>query len=140
MFTNRRDVRIEWGYCDPADIVYYPRYFEIFDASTARLIEAATGMTKRQLVTTYGVVGTPMVDTRARFSTPTTYGDDVVVESAFTKIGRSSFDVLHRLLKNGELAVEGFETRVWVARDPDNPDKIKSQPIPQEVVDCFSRA
>jgi len=27
MLTNRRDVRIVWGDCDPAGIVYYPRYF-----------------------------------------------------------------------------------------------------------------
>ena len=31
MLTNRRDVRIVWGDCDPAGIVYYPRYFEMFD-------------------------------------------------------------------------------------------------------------
>lgn len=31
MLTNRRTVRIEWGDCDPAGIVYFPRYFAIFD-------------------------------------------------------------------------------------------------------------
>ena len=24
MFVNRRDVQIQWGDCDPANIVYYP--------------------------------------------------------------------------------------------------------------------
>ena len=41
MFVNRRTVRIEWGDCDPAGIVYYPRYFQMFDASTQYLFEAA---------------------------------------------------------------------------------------------------
>ena len=27
MLVNTRVVRIEWGDCDPAGIVYYPRYF-----------------------------------------------------------------------------------------------------------------
>ena len=27
MLTNSRTVRIEWGDCDPAGIVFYPRYF-----------------------------------------------------------------------------------------------------------------
>ena len=45
-FSNTRTVRIEWGDCDPAGIIFYPRYFEIFDASTAMLFERALGMTK----------------------------------------------------------------------------------------------
>jgi hypothetical protein len=32
MLINRRTIRIEWGDCDPAGIVFYPRYFEWFDA------------------------------------------------------------------------------------------------------------
>ena len=31
MLTVTRTVRIEWGDCDPAGIVYFPRYFEYFD-------------------------------------------------------------------------------------------------------------
>ena len=46
MLVNSRVVRIEWGDCDPAGIVYYPRYFAFFDASTSALLERALGMTK----------------------------------------------------------------------------------------------
>ena len=49
-FTNSRTVRIEWGDCDPAGIIFYPRYFEIFDASTAALFERALGITKRDVL------------------------------------------------------------------------------------------
>ena len=41
MLTNTRTTRIEWGDCDPAGIIFYPRYFEIFDVSTTMLIERA---------------------------------------------------------------------------------------------------
>jgi 4-hydroxybenzoyl-CoA thioesterase len=134
MLTNRRDVRIVWGDCDPAGIVYYPRYFEMFDTSTTALFERALGMTKYQFVKAYDSLGYPMVDTRARFLLPTRYGDDVVIETTITEIRRSSFDVTHRLTKGGELAVEGFETRVWVVRDPADPDKIKAKALPPEMV------
>jgi 4-hydroxybenzoyl-CoA thioesterase len=134
MLTNRRDVRIVWGDCDPAGIVYYPRYFEMFDASTTALFERALGMTKYQFVKAYESLGYPMVDTRARFLLPTRYGDDVVIETTIMEIRRSSFDVRHRLTKGGELAVEGFETRVWVVRDPADPDKIKAKALPPEMV------
>ena len=39
--VNRRDVFIEWGDCDPAGIVYYPRYFVMFDNATVALFAAA---------------------------------------------------------------------------------------------------
>lgn len=134
MLTNRRNVRIVWGDCDPAGIVYYPRYFEMFDASTTALFERALGMTKFQFVKAYDSLGYPMVDTRARFLLPTRYGDDVVIETVVSKIKRSSFDIRHRLTKDGNLAVEGFETRVWVGRDPADPDRIKAKPLPEEIV------
>lgn len=133
MLINRRTLRIEWGDCDPAGIVYYPRYFEIFDAATSALIERAMGMTKLKALKVHDFVGYPMVDTRARFHAPSRFGDDVVVETAATSVKRSSFEITHRLLKDGVLAVEGFETRVWVGKDPNDPDKLKSKPIPAEV-------
>ena len=134
MLTNRRNVRIVWGDCDPAGIVYYPRYFEMFDASTTALFERALGMTKFQFVKAYDSLGYPMVETRARFLLPTRYGDDVVIETVVSEIKRSSFDIRHRLTKDGNLAVEGFETRVWVGRDPADPDRIKAKPLPAEIV------
>ena len=134
MLTITRPLRIEWGDCDPAGIVYFPRYFEIFDVSTGALLERAMGMIKREAIKVYDFVGFPMVDTRARFFVPSRFGDDVVVETTITAVKRSSFEIAHRLTKDGTLAVEGFETRVWVGKDPNDPDKIKSKPIPAEVV------
>jgi 4-hydroxybenzoyl-CoA thioesterase len=136
LLTNTRTVRIEWGDCDPAGIVFYPRYFEIFDSSTTALFERALGMTKYKFTKAYNFVGYPMVDTRARFLIPTRYGDDVQIETSI-EFGTSSFNIQHRLSKDGKLAVEGFETRVWVVPHPEDPSRIKSQPIPREVIAKF---
>ncbi len=137
MLTIKRMVRIEWGDCDPAGIVYFPRYFEIFDALSGALIERALGMTKIKAIKVYDFVGYPVVDLRARFHAPSRYGDDVVIETSCASIKRSSFEIVHRLHNDGRLAVEGFETRVWAGRDPDNPEKIKSKPIPEAVAARF---
>ncbi|MCQ3942769.1 MAG: hypothetical protein DPW22_06075 [Alphaproteobacteria bacterium] len=83
------------------------------------------------------MAGYPMVDTRARFLVPTRFGDDVTIESQFTKIGMSSFDIVHRLSRAGTLCVEGFETRVWVGHDPQDPSRIKSRPIPDDLAAKF---
>jgi 4-hydroxybenzoyl-CoA thioesterase len=140
MLTYTRKTRIEWGDCDPAGIVFYPRYFALFDSCTTALFSEALGMSKYQFTRHYKFTGYPMVDTRARFFKATKYGDDVVVETTVTEFRRSSFDVRHRLLLDGELAVECHDTRVWADRDPDNPEKIKSKPIPDEVKAKFARA
>jgi 4-hydroxybenzoyl-CoA thioesterase len=139
MFMNSRALRIEWGDCDPAGIVFYPRYFAMFDTSTTSLFERALGMTKFEFLKAHDCLGYPMVDTRARFLSPTRYGDDVVIETRLTELKRSSFSVQHLLMKGDTLAVEGFETRVWVGRDPADPDKIKSKAIPEEVIARLKR-
>jgi 4-hydroxybenzoyl-CoA thioesterase len=137
MLTNMRPVHIAWGECDPAGIVFYPRYFEMFDVSTTALFERALGMTKHQFLKHYDAVGYPMVDTRARFVLPNKFSDDVMIETTVTEFRRSSFDIRHRIMRGGELTVEGFETRVWTVRHPDDPSRIKSQAIPRDMIARF---
>jgi 4-hydroxybenzoyl-CoA thioesterase len=139
MLVNTRIVRIEWGDCDPAGIIYYPRYFAHFDACTTALSERALGMTTRQYLRAYDFGGHPLVNTHARFLIPTRFGDDVTIETTIDALRHSSFDVRHRLLKNGALAVEGFETRVWVQSDSGNRAKMKSAALPKDVIERLSR-
>jgi 4-hydroxybenzoyl-CoA thioesterase len=139
MLTNTRHRTVEWGDCDPAGIVFNPRFFEWFDAASAALFSRALGMTKAEMVKRYDIVGIPLVDTRASFRVPCAYGDEVRIESTVAEFRRTSFDVRHRLLRaDGTLSVEGFETRVWVGRAADRPGGIKAQPIPEEVIARFA--
>jgi 4-hydroxybenzoyl-CoA thioesterase len=133
-FTNTRMVRIEWGDCDPAGIIFYPRYFEIFDASTAHLFEAALGMTKYQMFKALPFAGFPLVRTHARFLRPTRFGDDVTVASKIV-FGRSSFDVEHQLSLKDDVCAECSEKRVWVIRDVDG--RLRSHAVPEEVLVRF---
>ncbi|MCE1236137.1 MAG: acyl-CoA thioesterase [Hyphomicrobiales bacterium] len=144
MLINRRTVRIEWADCDAAGIVFYPNYFSMFDSSTHHLFEAA-GWKKRDLIREFDIVGYPMVDTGAKFMVPSTFGDDVVIETQVSEFGRSSFKIAHRLLKPGPdgaeiVAIEAWEARVWVGRHPDDPTRMKSRPIPEEVIRRLSAA
>jgi 4-hydroxybenzoyl-CoA thioesterase len=129
-FSNIRSVRIEWGDCDPAGIIYYPRYFEIFDASTSALFERALGLTKLQLLKTFDFAGFPLARTRARFLKPTRFGDDVTVATT-VKFGRASFEIEHRLTLGDTVCVECAEKRVWVVRDAQG--RLKSHPVPDAV-------
>lgn len=136
-FVNRRTIRIEWGDCDPAGIVWYPRYFGFFDACTAHLFEAA-GFPKPELLARFAVEGFPMVDTRARFHIPSRFGEDISVETRAVRFGRSSFDIEHIIRKGEAVAVEASETRVLVRRQADG--SLKGTPVPAELLTALGAA
>ena len=138
MFTNTTRVEIQFGDCDPAGIVYYPNYFRFFDNASAAMLSAAFAMHKRNWLAHYGIAGIPMVDTGARFIRPSSFGDVVEIKSEITELGRSSFSVKHSLYKDGELAIEAHEKRVWVVRGEDG--SIRSAPLPDDVRTLLSQS
>jgi len=139
MLTNTRTIRVQWGDCDPAGIVYYPRYFEWFDASTILLFEKATGMTKVKMLEKYEGAGLALLEARAVFKVASHYGEDIDIETQVTEFRRSSFFVQHKVTKAGVLALEGHETRLWTVRDAKNDNRLRSGAIPPEVLAGFQR-
>jgi 4-hydroxybenzoyl-CoA thioesterase len=136
MRVHRKQIHVEWGDCDPAGIVYFPRYFEYFDACTNALFESA-GLPKPELLRTYGIVGIPLVETHARYIAPSSFGDTVLVETRITEWKSSSFRVEHKVYRGEILAVEATEVRVWTVRVGSDPKRIESRPIPHEVIERF---
>jgi|SRR5580700_10675698 4-hydroxybenzoyl-CoA thioesterase len=139
MFVNRVRIRVEFGDCDPAQIVFFANYFRWFDECTTALFRAA-GLPLKQLFKTHGVIGIPLVETRARFIIPSSFGDELVAESCVTEWRKSSFVISHKFLQNGKLAVEGWETHVWAAAHPTEAHRMQGVPLPQEVIRKLSAA
>lgn len=136
-FIHRRQLTVEWGHCDPAGIVFNPRFFEYFDWSAWLLFEAALGMKKSEITRKFGIVGFPLVSAGAKFLALLKYGDVAEIASEITEFKRTSFAVRHTLSKNGNISVEGDETRVWANADPQNPAKLNPIAIPSEVIGRF---
>ena len=136
-FVYQRQFTVEWGHCDPAGIVFNSRFFEFFDWSAWLLFEAALGVPPNALAATFGIVGIPLVDAKARFLKPAQFNDVADIASEVSAFRRSSFEVAHRITIAGQLAVEGSETRVWAGRDPNDPLKLKGMPIPAGVIERF---
>ena len=42
------------------------------------------------------------------------------------------------MFKGEALAIEAFETRVLVGHHPDDPSRLKSAPMPQEIIERFT--
>jgi len=138
MLTNRREIQIEWGDCDPFGIVFFPRYFEYFDACTNALFHRALGIQKAEMLRHYKIAGIPLVQASCNFFVPSSFGDVVHVDSMVIAWGNSSFTVQHQLFRGETLAVEGIEKRVWTVRAPEDPSKVKGQAIPREVIEKLS--
>ena len=132
--VNRRDLVVEWGHCDPAGIVFHPRFIEYFDWSSIALIEATTGLTQTELKAKCGFAGIPIVDMEVKFLRRVSYDDRVQVFSTIASIRNSSFQIRHCLVKGRESAVECQQTRVWCHLDPGDGRSLKSHPIPADVV------
>lgn len=64
MKTNRSDIMVHWGDCDPANIVFYPNYFKWFDQGTWDLF-ASVGYDMTTFFEDEGILGTPILDAGA---------------------------------------------------------------------------
>jgi 4-hydroxybenzoyl-CoA thioesterase len=132
-FSNRIPLRIEWGHCDPAGIVYNPRFFEWFDIGAWTLVQAALGVPRNELSSRFGIIGLPLVEAGANFKSALKFGDDAELVSTVIDLGRSSISVQHHIYKGDAVAVDGLEKRVWAGPHPDDPSRMRAIPIPDEV-------
>lgn len=118
-----RPLEVTWGDCDAAGVVFYPRFYAFFDASTHALL-SSVGLDHHTLREQFGLLGVPLRRASAQFSSAATFGDLLRAESRVIHLGQRSFTVQHRLFKEDRLVVEGEEVRVWAVSD--GPGRMKS--------------
>jgi 4-hydroxybenzoyl-CoA thioesterase len=136
MKPSRIEITVDFADCDPARIVFYPRYYEWFDRATERIFRER-GMPWPQLWAQYQMAGLALVDTSASFRGPARFGDRITLESWIGEWRNKVFVVEHRVHNGGSIIVEGREVRVWGLRDPSNPEGLKAGVIPKEVIARF---
>jgi 4-hydroxybenzoyl-CoA thioesterase len=124
---------VEFGDCDPAQIVFYPNYFRWMDAASLRFFRACGVPSWKEMEAASGIIGTPLVDASARFERPASYGDAIDVETTIIVLLGKSFVMKHTIRRDGEVLVEGREVRVFARRHPDDPKRIQAVPIPDSV-------
>lgn len=124
---------VEFGDCDPAQIVYYPNFLRWIDAASRHLFVAAGVASWSELEATTGIIGTPLVDVSARFRLPATYGEEIAIESWIDEWRENSFVMKHVIRRGDDVLVEGQETRVFARRHPDDPKRIQVVAPPEEI-------
>ena len=126
-------VRVEFGDCDPARIVWFPNFFRWIDASSRHFFVSCGVPSWQVTEATMGILGTPLVDTQASFRKTASYGDELQIHTSVTE-WREKVLIHKHVVKRGDTVLcEGTETRAWCARDPDNHERIKAVRIPDEI-------
>ncbi|HLI13423.1 MAG TPA: acyl-CoA thioesterase [Alphaproteobacteria bacterium] len=127
---------INFADCDPAQIVFYPRYFEWFDRGTEMMFRSV-GLAWEKLFAKGEWSGVPLLDVGANFKRPCRFGDSIEIESWVDEWRGKTFLVRHHVKKDGELAVEGHELRAWTVKDKSRPAGMRAAEVPGEVVALF---
>ena len=119
---------VEFGDCDEAGIVHYPKYFYWFDCAFHRLLRAR-GLNQRELRRRFGAV-TPIVDAGAKFRAPAAYDAVITAQTAVGDWQERRFKVSYRLDVAGRTIAEGHEVRAWALFQPDG--GIRGGPVAPE--------
>ena len=83
-----RQIAVEFNHCDPAGIVFYPRYFEMLNSVIENFFGLELGYSfARMIAARHGV---PMVRIEAEFLRPSRLGDVLDFALGIGRIGRTS--------------------------------------------------
>ena len=89
-------IPVRFGDCDPAGIVFYPRYFEMFNSIVEDWCDQGLGMSFREMHLKHGI-GVPTVHIETDFIAPSELGDLLQAQLTVEKIGGASMRVAIRL-------------------------------------------
>ncbi|MBN8487191.1 MAG: acyl-CoA thioesterase [Burkholderiales bacterium] len=129
---HHHPVRVHFGDCDPAGIVFFPNFSRWMDQSSLAFFMACGLPPWRELEKTRGIVGTPVLEINTRFIASATYGEDLVVETRIEEWRAKVFVHRHRVLRDDTLLCESREVRAFVGRDP-NSGRLKALPVPDDI-------
>ena len=129
-------IKVQWGDCDPARIVFYPKYLEWFDEATWALLDR-TFKDRYALQERHRVVGFPIAEVSARFLRPSGQGQSITFQSTVESWQEKRFTILHQGYRDGELLLEGREVRFMGRVHPQDPKRLQAIAIPDDVVEIF---
>lgn len=85
-------ISIRFAHCDPAGIVFYPRYFELINGVVEDWCAQGLGMSFHEMHMVQGI-GLPTVHIETDFVKTSRMGDELIAELRVLKLGRASLTV-----------------------------------------------
>ena len=114
--TYRRQIQVEFNHCDPAGIVFYPRYFEMTNSVTENFFADIVGRSYAQMTMRDGN-GVPTVKIEADFRAPSRLGDRLDFTLDIVRLGGSSVTLSIAAHGPGDLRMVARLTLVWVSTE-----------------------
>jgi len=133
MKTHAYAVNVQFGDCDPAGIVFFPNFSRWMDEASLAFFMAQGVLPWRELVKTRGIIGTPLLEIHTKFFRPATYGETIHVHTTVEEWAAKTFRHRHVVKRGDTVLCEGTEVRAFCIRDPENPDRIKAIPVPEDI-------
>lgn len=121
-----RIIPIEFNHCDPAGIVFYPRYFEMTNSVVENFFADVVGYSFARMHSGGAHNGVPTVSIRCDFRAPSRLGDKVPFTLTVKAVGRSSATVRIVAAVGDEVRLETENTLVWI-------DGGRAAPWPEEI-------
>jgi len=106
--------KVLFKHCDPAGIVFYPRYFEMLNDCVEAFFDEVLEMPFETLHATGGV---PTAEIATRFHRPSRHGDQLLITLAVTRVGRSSASLSFVAKAGEETRLTAQSTLVLVTAD-----------------------
>jgi 4-hydroxybenzoyl-CoA thioesterase len=131
--THVFPVAVQFGDCDPAGIVFYPNFSRWMDQASLAYFMACGIPPWRELVKTHGIVGTPLLEIHTQFFKTATYGETIEVHTTVEHWAAKVFRQRHVVKRGDVVLCEGTEVRTFVVRDPADPDRLRSIPVPEDL-------
>jgi 4-hydroxybenzoyl-CoA thioesterase len=126
--------RIEFGDCDPAQIVFYPNYFKWMDSAALHFFNACGIADWRQTKAARGIIGAPLINATARFLSSASYTEEIEVDTTFYEKRGKSFVLRHVIRRGDTVLVEGEEVRIFAIEDPADAKRIRAVAIPDDIL------
>lgn len=118
--------------CDPAGIVFYPRFFEMMNATVEAWFAGPLGLDWHSLHKERGQ-GVPLVKTESTFLKPSRLSEKVVMHMVVERLGRSSIDLRFELRgPSDDVRLQATQTVAMVDFTLDPP---KAVPISDDLRD-----
>lgn len=127
------EVKVQFGDCDPAGIVFYPNFSKWMDASSLHFFMECGVPPWRELVKTTGIIGNPLLEINTKFMRPATYGETLQIHTSIEEWRDKVFVQRHVVKRGDDLLCEGTEVRAFVIHPPGAPDRIKAIPVPADI-------
>ena len=131
--TTVYEIKVQFGDCDPAGIVFFPNFSKWMDASSLHFFMECGVPPWRELVKTTGIIGTPLVEIHTKFIRPATYGETLQIYTSIQEWRSKVFIQKHVVQRAGDVLCEGLETRAFVIHPPEDPHRIKAIAVPEDI-------